>query len=48
MMNNQEPKKTNSLSYRLGQALTIVLSGCIAAIAIALTIRLIWWILCTM
>ena len=47
-MNNQEPKKTNNLGYKLGQALTILLSTCIAAIVVALTIRLVLWILWVM
>lgn len=43
-MNNQEPKKTTGLGYRLGQAVAVILFACIAAIIITLTFKLIWWI----
>lgn len=37
--------KNKNLGYYLGQALGIVLVGCLAAISIALTYKIIMWIL---
>ena len=38
-------KNNKSLDYYLGQAVGIVLVGCISAICIALTVKFILWIL---
>lgn len=38
-------KKNKNLGYYLGQAFSIVLVGCLAAISIALTYKIIMWIL---
>lgn len=40
-----DEKKNKNLGYYLGQALGIVLVGCLAAISIALTYKIIMWIL---
>lgn len=41
MKNNNE----NNLGYKVGQALAFVIGLCIAAILVALTVKLILWIL---
>ena len=40
-----DEKKNKNFGYYLGQAVGIVLVGCISAIGIALTIKFILWIL---
>lgn len=40
-----ENNNKNSLGYKVGQALVFVIGLCIAAILIALTVKLIMWIL---
>lgn len=40
-----ESNKKNSLGYKVGQALAFVIGVCIAAILVALTVKLIMWIL---
>ncbi len=40
-----ENNNKNSLGYKVGQALAFVIGLCIAAILIALTVKLILWIL---
>lgn len=40
-----DEKKNKNLGYYLGQALGIVLVGCLAAISIAITYKIILWIL---
>ena len=40
-----DEKKNKNFGYYLGQALGLVLVGCISAIGIALTIKIILWIL---
>lgn len=37
--------KKNTLAYRIGQAFALMICSCITAIIIALTIKLIMWIL---
>lgn len=39
-----ESNNKNSLGYKVGQALAFVIGLCIAAILVALTVRLIMWI----
>lgn len=40
-----ESNNKNSLGYKVGQALAFVIGVCIAAILVALTVKLIMWIL---
>lgn len=40
-----ENNNKNSLEYKVEQALTFVIGLCIAAILVALTVKLIMWIL---
>lgn len=40
-----ESNNKNSLGYKIGQALAFVIGLCLAAILIALTAKLIMWIL---
>lgn len=40
-----ESNNKNSLSYKIGQAMAIVAGLCVTAIVIALTVKLIMWIL---
>lgn len=40
-----DKKEKESLGYKLGQGLTIILATCGGAILIALTVKLILWIL---
>lgn len=40
-----ETKKSGSLVYKIGQAITILMSLCASAIIVAATIKLIMWIL---
>ena len=40
-----DEKKNKNLGYYLGQALGLVLVGCLAAISITLTYKIILWIL---
>ena len=40
-----ESNNKNSLGYKVGQALACVIGVCIAAILVALTVKLILWIL---
>ena len=40
-----DEKKNKNLGYYLGQAFSIVLVGCLAAISIAVTYKIILWIL---
>ena len=40
-----ESNNKNSLGYKVGQALAFIIGLCIAAILVALTIKLIMWIL---
>ncbi len=40
-----ESNNKNSLGYKVGQALVFVIGVCIAAILVALTVKLILWIL---
>lgn len=40
-----ESNNKNSLGYQVGQALAFVIGVCIAAILVALTVKLIMWIL---
>ena len=40
-----DEKTNNNFGYYLGQAFGIVLVGCLAAISIALTYKIIMWIL---
>ena len=40
-----DEKKNKNFGYYLGQALGIVLVGCLAAISIAITYKIILWIL---
>lgn len=40
-----ESNNKNSLGYEVGQALAFVIGVCIAAILVALTVKLILWIL---
>ena len=40
-----DEKKNKNLGYYLGQAFSIVLVGCLATISIALTYKIIMWIL---
>ena len=40
-----ESNNKNSLGYEVGQALAFVIGVCIAAILVALTVKLIMWIL---
>ena len=40
-----ENKKPKNLGYYLGQAFGIILVGCLSAISIACTIKVIMWIL---
>lgn len=39
-----EKNNKNTLAYKIGQAIALVLSCCVAAIAIALTVKCIMWI----
>ena len=40
-----DEKKNKNLGYYLGQALAFVLVGCLSAISIALTYKIIMWVL---
>lgn len=40
-----ESNNKNSLGYKVGQALAFVIGVCIATILVALTVKLILWIL---
>ena len=40
-----ENNNKNSLGYKVGQALAFVIGVCVAAILVALTVKLILWIL---
>ena len=40
-----DEKKNKNFGYYLGQAFSIVLVGCLASISIALTYKIIMWIL---
>ncbi len=40
-----ENNNKNSLGYKVGQALAFVIGLCVAVILVALTVRLIMWIL---
>lgn len=40
-----ESNNKNSIGYKVGQALAFVIGVCIAAILVALTVKLILWIL---
>lgn len=40
-----ENDNKNSLGYKVGQALAFIIGLCIAAILVALTVKLILWIL---
>lgn len=40
----EENNKTKDFGYKLGRAFGFVLVGCLAAIAIATTVRFIMWI----
>ena len=37
--------KKNTLSYKIGQAFALMVCSCVTAIIIALTVKLIMWIL---
>ena len=41
----KEGNKSKNFGYYLGQALAFVLVGCLAAISIALTYKIIMWVL---
>lgn len=43
MQNNEN--KCNNVAYRIGQVLAFVVALCLGAIAIALTVKFILWIL---
>lgn len=40
-----ETKKSDSLSYKIGQVIAILITLCVSAIIVAATIKLIMWIL---
>lgn len=40
-----ETKKSDSLAYKIGQAIAVLMSLCASAIIIAATIKLVMWIL---
>lgn len=44
-MNKNNNEKSNTLAYKIGQALAIIASFCFAAIVVALTIKFVLWIL---
>lgn len=43
--NNEAPKKTSTLGYWIGQAVAVIIGLCIMAIIIALTVKVIEWLL---
>lgn len=39
------PKKTSAIGYRMGQAVAVLIGLCTMAIIIALTVKIIQWLL---
>lgn len=44
-MQTNNSDKTNTITYKIGQAIALVVALCVAAIIIALTVKFILWIL---
>lgn len=40
-----EAKKSDSLAYKIGQAIAVLMTLCVSAIIVAATIKLIMWVL---
>lgn len=41
----EAPKKTSAIGYRIGQAVAVLIGLCAMAIIIALTVKIIQWLL---
>lgn len=41
----EAPKKTSAIGYRMGQAIAVLIGLCVMAIIIALTVKVIQWLL---
>ncbi len=44
-LHRPETKKSGSLAYKIGQTIAILMASCASAIIVAVTIKLIMWIL---